>query len=290
MIGEKISVLWLGAAGVAVVALGASVLFAALSIVPPVLDARHGIRDLRGVDVGSLIDRDASSVDEASELVNEVESELAGALRAAAWLGRFSSAFAWFPVARQEMDSWSTQGRRIEDDLATATVMLDSSSRLLDVYSGASSSVFTGQVTSAVPALRTVSLELEGSFSETADAVRGLLGGRAFGIVQQLPRVNDLFDMLADVEDRMLDASGVGREVSRLMLALLELAETSQPLLAQFAPSGSESPDWTGETLGTSLTSIAEQAGAAEDVRRELAVLVAGSGHADELLPRLDAL
>jgi hypothetical protein len=275
--------------------------------------------------------------------VSQVAQELGPVGDTARWAGRFAPVVAWFPVAQQEITAWVGQVERARKDLSAASSLLALSSQLLDLYSDAQAALATQDAANALPSLKARAGVLETGFFRTTNAFarashrqRQCRDGEERpkpacsvakasrmrqGILLQTPAVRDLTTLLGNAEERMLSASEAGREVSGLLVELLDLAEAAQPLMeigkggfqtrpyngveaapmtiepyprSTFAQSrsynGVEAAPMTIESLSDALTRLDERAKSARARASNAARLVEYSGQADWLLPRLNEL
>ena len=260
-------------------------------VVPVALDAEARLTDFRQLSTGQLVAHRSPALDDLYQSVSEAESDIRPASRTTRWVSRFSPAFSWLPVARQEMDTWASQVHRVQQDLHAASALLDSSSRLLDLHNDAQSALLTPGSSPSLPFLKAQALELETSFADSLQAVQeARRAGRTTSLGLQAPRVRELTGLLGELEDRALTASNIGRQVSGLMTGLLALAEDAQPLLGQFLFEGSQPDQWSIHDLKATLASMEERALSAARESEEVGALAADTGYAEQLLPQLTTL
>ena len=202
---------WLTVAVVVAVAMIAGGWRLASTVIPIALDAESGLSELRGSPVSRLLAEDPE-LDALRREVTELKADIEPAGRYMRWVGRLSPAFAWFHMARQEMDAWASHMDRVEADLEVATALIDSSSRLLDLYSDAETALVEAGAASSVQDLEAQVKELEDSFALSLETVSdSRRAGRRFSAGLQAPRIRRLADLLGDLEDRMVTASDLGR-------------------------------------------------------------------------------
>ena len=89
----------------------------------------------------------------------------------------------------------------------------------------------------------------------------------------------------------MSSASGIGLEVSDLLLALLEVAEGAGPLLDQFAADGSsDSTPWINGEMRAALTDLREHTTSAKTRADSVARLISDSGQGTRFVGELEEL
>ena len=285
------SVVWIIVAAAPVVVMVIAGWRLGTTVIPLTLDAETRLSELRQIQLQELFADNTSALDGLRQKVTEINADIPPAVRFVGWVGRFSPAFSWLPGVQREMAAWASQTRRVEMDLDAAIDLLDSSSRLLDIYTATQNTLLTTSAGPSGSQLRTRVLELgtslDDSLSELDDAVQL---GRNFSLALQAPRVRDLSGRLGDLEDQMMDATMLGRDVSVLLGELLDLAEGARPLIGQFVIDGYEPEPLTGESLKATLTSVNERARSAKQKAEVVANQISDNGQADWLTSRLSAL
>ena len=134
---------WLVGAFLVALALGIGGWRIGLDVVPVALDAEARLTEFRQLSTAELVAHESSALDDLNLKVTEIESEIEPAARLTGWLWRFSSAFSVLPVARQEIDTWTSQVHRVQRDLEAASGLLDTSSGLLDLHNDAQTALLT---------------------------------------------------------------------------------------------------------------------------------------------------
>ena len=282
---------WLAAAAPAAIIIAAGVWRLGTGVLPVAFAAETRLSGLRGVSVGELLADESSALSDLYQEVSRVRADIEPATGLMRWLGRVSLAFSWLPVAHQEMAASAERMERVQKGLDAASVLLDSSSGLLDLYSDAQTAILTSGSGPSLPLLKDRVRSLETSFADSLDAIGDAdQTGRAFSVGLQTPRGRDLTGLLGELEERMLTASRVGQQASSLLADLLRLADDAQPLMAQFVVNGSEPEAWTSETLEATLTGLNENTIAARRKAEELATLISDMGQAERLRAELATL
>ena len=186
---------------------------------------------------------------------------------------------------------WASQTRRVGQDLDAAIQLLDSSTLLFDIYTEIQATLLT---TNAGPSdsnlkvrVQELATSLDDGLSEVEDADRL---GRSFSLALQAPRVRDSSGRLGDLEDRMMDATSLGRDVSILLAELLDLADGAKPLIGQFVIDGYDAEPLTNESLKATLTKVSSRAFTAKQRTEVIAKQITDDGQADWLANRLSAL
>ena len=264
--------IWLAgaAAAVAVIAIAWVGWRTASDVIPSALDARDSLSEFRQASLGRIMSDESAGLDELKADAALIESDMRSAGRFMRWIRRVSPAFSWVPLAGREVDAWGSQMGRAINDLDAALVLLDSASGLLDIYTDSQSAVLDAGDGASIPPLKARVRELREKFGSGRDeTVSARRMGRAFGIGSRVPQVRDLADVLGELEERAGEASQVGQEVSGLLLTLLDLADSAQPLLDQFASNGPVGERWSVETFRETLEDLARHtADAREGVER----------------------
>ena len=243
----------LAAAAVAVIAIAWGGWRAASDVIPSVLDARDSLSEFRQASLGRIMSDEATVLDELRADAELIESDLRGAGR----VRRVSPAFSWVPLAGRETDAWGSQMGRAINDLDAALILLDSASGLLDVYTDSQSAILDTGDGASIPPLKARVQVLRENFTsgrDETDEARRM--GRVFGVGSRAPQVQDLADVLGELEQRVGEAVQMGREVSGLLLTLLDLADSAQPLLDQFSAGGA-GERWSVETFKGTLERLA---------------------------------
>lgn len=262
-----------------------------------------------------------TALDDLYYQVSQVAQELGPVGDTARWVGRFAPALAWFPGAQPELTAWAGQVERARKDLSAASSLLSLSSQLLDLNSDAQAALASQDMAHALPSLKARARILEtGFFSNTSALARASHRkwqcrdgerhpgpacsiakashiGPGRGILLQTSVIRDLTSLLGSAEERMLAASEAGYQVSRLLSALLDVADAAQPLMEMgrggFQPrpyNGVEPTPMTAEALGAALVRLDERAQSARRRASEVTWLIENNGQADWLLPRLNEL
>ena len=261
------------------------------TIIPVTFDAESRLSELHQVQLGALFADDPSAIEGLQRRVTEIGADIPPAVGFMGWVGRFAPAFSWVPGVHQEMAAWASQTRRVGQDLDAAIQLLDSSTLLFDIYTEIQATLLT---TNAGPSdsnlkvrVQELATSLDDGLSEVEDADRL---GRSFSLALQAPRVRDLSGRLGDLEDRMMDATSLDRDVSILLAELLDLADGAKPLIGQFVIDGYDAEPLTNESLKATLTKVSSRAFTAKQRTEVIAKQITDDGQADWLANRLSAL
>ena len=262
-----------------------------VTVIPPLAGAEDRMAEFRQISLGDILERDSSQLSHLKPEVERARGDLVPVSQQVLWVGRFSPSVPWLPIAGPEIAAWSSQIKRLEWDIEAALVLLDSSSRLVDVYRDSQSALLSAGDVTTIPRLQSDVLGLEEAFAtglSAASAARS--AGSSFSVALQAPRVRDSMALLDHLESRMSNSAMVGEQLSAMLVELLELANGTQPIMAHFASNGAEPEPWVPETLRATLATMVERAESARGKGRQLKTLIADTGEADWLLTRLEAL
>ena len=260
-------------------------------VVPAAFDAKSGLSVFRQLAVGELIVDEKPALNDLYLQVAEVDADIASATGFMRWVKRFSPAFAWLPVVRQELAAGAAQMERAKEDIRIASALLDSSTRLYESYSEMEAVLLAAGNQASIARLKSQAQDLGRSFAsglKETEAAHSM--GHAFSIGLQAPRVRELGTLVRELEARMLTASDLGQRVSGLLVELLELAEGAQPLMGQFVIDGVEPEEWTSEALRASLTAVNEHAQLANLRVEGLIEVIATTGQGERLASQLATL
>lgn len=258
------------------------------SVLGVAVDAEARLTEFRDISIDQLVTDDTGALDELTRHVAVVKAGIGPASGLMRWVRRFSPSVAWLPMADLEVRAWTGQMDRVDNDLDAAALLLDSSSRLLGLYSDSQTALVATRGGSSVPFLRSEIATLESSYEAGRVAVdEAVRAGRASGVGLLAPRARELTDLLADLERLMSGAVDTGVEVSGLLGELLDLAEDAQPLMAQFVIRESEPEPMTSEEMRATLGRMAGHTLEAKARVRSASDLISSTGQANALLLRL---
>ena len=284
--------LWIGAVVVAAVAIAVAAWGLSVDLLPLVRHAEARLADLRAISGETLLDtRDSNGLAELRTQVDRIESEVKLAQRSLDWLAHFSPALAWLPALDEEVSAWAAQADRLQRDLESASALLSASSQLLDAY-GEIQSAFLSPSQRPLPTLlATQARDLESSFATSlASATEAARLGRERMPAFRTPRVRDAMALMDKVEERMLLALRIGEQASDLLVELVQMSDTVQPLLGQFVSDGYESEPLTVKALNTMLADLDERLQLSLAKSSRLARLVAESEQSEPFRDQLDTL
>jgi hypothetical protein len=285
---RRVGLAWLPLAVVGALAVSVIVWRLSIDLLPLALTAETRLTEFRGLSLRGLDATDEQLLADLQVEVDRIEAEVRPAARYLRWLAHFSPAVAWLPALDHELAAWAVQVDRLERDLAAASTLLASSSKLLDAYGEAQNGLLAQSARPSSPLLNAQASDLQSTF---ATALEGVLGapGAASGHAPAIstPRVRDAMALLDEVEERMVTALRIGQQASGLLVELLEIADLAQPLVGQFIINGQEPEQFTVEDLKTTLADL--------DVRLRftlarsagLARLIADSEQSEPLLDRM---
>ena len=262
-----------------------------VTVIPLLAGAEGRIVEFRQISLGDVLERDSSQLGRLKREVERARGDLRSVSQQMLWIGRFSPSVPWLPIAGPEIAAWSSQIKRLEWDIEAASVLLDSSSRLVDVYRDSQSALLAAGEVTSVPSLQADIIAMEEAFATGLSAAsHARSAGKSFSVALQAPRVRDYMALLDHLESRMSNSGMVGEQLSAMLAELLELANGIRPLIAQFASNGTEPEPLTSETLKATLATMVERAESARGKGRQIKTLIADTGEASGLLPTLDAL
>ena len=288
--GQRIALAWLTAA-VGVVAVALFAWRIGLDVLPLALAAETRLTEVRQLSNAEFAVSDGESLDELRGTVDRIRSEVRPAARSMTWLARFSPGLAWIPGLDHEIVAWSVQAHRLQGDVEAASDLLTASSQLLEGYGSAQSSLSSLGTEAPFPHLSGQARELESTFAATHDALVEVADtGMKRRPILRVLGVGDAMPILEEVEERMLAASEIGRQASRLLVDLLELGDRVRPLVEQLVVAEPESEPLTAAELRDSLAELDGRLESVSDKSSGLAKLVADTGQSDQLLGRLDLL
>ena len=250
-----------------------------LTVVPSLKDTRTGVSELDGSLAGRLLADDVSRLDDLVRTTSAIEADLAPAATSVRWVGRFSPAFSWLPMARQEMAAWAAEMERVEEDMAAATSLVDSSAQLLAIYEDSRSSHDGADLLSSADLDNRIR-HLRDSFKTSRDSViRAANTDLRFSLLMQVPEVQDWTGLLTDLESKMMAASDLGHEVSALLAQVLDIID--RPSSSGGVPAGGLLDDDYSlvELLGAfadNQAEISESLSSVERARQALSDAVGG--------------
>ena len=227
------------------------------TVVPAAFSAESKLADIKAIGVSQLLAEDSDAMARLAVTVEEVAEDLEEATNFMNLVGRFVPALSWMPPVRMEVAAWADHARRVDADLKVAISLVDASSDMLAIFNDAQSSIVSAgpyvlgdDVSSRIDAL-------ESSFAASMADVQDSISIRdSFSIAMQIPGVRGLSKTLDEIEDRMLNGSDLGVQVSSLLGDLVNVARDASPLLDQFAVDGTDAEPWTAETLQATLVSV----------------------------------
>ncbi|MCH8205918.1 MAG: DUF4012 domain-containing protein [Chloroflexi bacterium] len=258
------------------------------SVIGVAVDAEARLTEFRDITIDQLVTDDTGALDELARDVAVVKAGIEPASGLMRWVRRFSPSVAWLPMADLELRAWTSQMDRVDHDLDAATVLLASSSQLLDLYSDSQTALVATRAGSSVPFLRSQVATLESSYEAGREAIdEAVRAGRTSGVGLLAPRARELTDLLGELERLMSGAADTGAEVSGLLAELLDLAEDAQPLMAQFVIGESEPEQMTSEEIRATLGRMNVHTLEAKKRARSTLDLIAETGQTEALLLRL---
>ena len=244
--------------------------------------------DVRGIAAGEVLSVQSAAAADLRDAVSQVRDGIEPTRNLMRWVWRFSPGYAGLPGIQREVATWADQVERVEQDLVAASALLESSSRLWNVYDSAQALLqSTGgaeSITAVRPDVDSLRLAYHRSTALVEDSGRL---GRTFGVGLQAPRLRRLSSLLDDIEGEMSSASGIGLEVSDL----LEVAEGAGPLLDQFTADGSsDSTPWINGEMRAALTDLREHTTSAKTRADSVARLISDSGQGTRFVGELEEL
>ena len=184
-------------------------------------DARAGLRDLSGIQVGDILAGNSGVKDDAGTVVSRIQEGIEPTRSLMRWVWRFSPGFAGIPVAEGELLSWANQTERIAKDLEAASALADSTANLLSVYDSAQTLLGSAGAERSLTAVALDVRKLESTYSksesliEASDRLRG-----SFGVGLQAPPVRRVVSLLDEIEGDISSVTEIGQEVSGHSLIL----------------------------------------------------------------------
>ena len=247
------------------------------------LTAEASLSEFRQVSIQELLINDSSAIDDLGNQIVQVRADLQPLTNLVRWVKRFYPAISWLPIVRQEALALANQVARVNNDFDAASTVMASSSTLLNIYSYAQTALLTPGADAAIPYLKSQAVDSEEAFIDgLSDVQEASRKGRSFSIGLQIPRVRDLMNGLEELEGQMKTGLSVGRQISGLMVELLEVAEAAQPLLAQFTGNGSQSAEMTGDDLEATLVKLEANTISARNSAKSVAHLVSDLGQTEQ--------
>ncbi len=287
---QRDRVLWVALAAAGAVGVTAAFLGMMFTILPLALSADQKIEELRALSDGQFGDIDGSSLTRLRASLDSLESSVGPAAASARWMARFSPALAWAPSLDQEPRAWANQVDRLETNLDLASRLLTSSSDLMAVYGDAQiafvsfrSPQSVADLTSRISELADALALIEEEFAAPGHRKRAEPALRP-------PGLEDAIAQLGEMEAAMLSASTVGRKASELLISLLDVGQRAQPLVGQLVPEADDEDAIAFDDLSAMLKEVNGKVAAALGDSRELAELISGGGHGEELLDRIEVL
>ena len=260
------------------------------SVAAPALSASEDrLAKLHEMSTGGLLAEDSTALADIRHHLAEVRSQIEATGGLMRWVGGFAAATSWLPPADQELAAWSDQVARVRKDLEAASILLESSTLLLDTYPDAEAAILSPGASAGL--LRAQMEELERTFeSSLAMVSEARRAGRAFGVGLQAPRIRGVTGPLADIEERVMTGSEVGREASGLLAGLLGLAEGARPLFSQFAIDGARAQPISTDDVRAILANMSTDVASANDKAESVVSLVSRADEGEWLLEKLSRL
>ena len=256
------------------------------SVLRVAVDAEARLTEFRDISIDRLVRDDTTALDGLIKRVVVVRDDIEPASGLMRWVWRFSPSVAWLPVADLELRSWTGQMERVDRDLDAAILLLDSSSKLLDVYSDSQTVLVATWAGSSVPFLKSQVATLEASYAAGREAIdEATRARRASGVGLLAPRARELTDLLSELEHPMSGVADTGAEISSLLAELVDLAEDAQP--AQFVIGETEPDPMTSTEFRETLVRMNGHVAAAKDKTRNTFDVIAETGQAEALVLRL---
>ncbi len=275
----------IGVAGLAIG--GIAVAYAGASLA---LSDDIDLEQLREVVDESLLDEEGAGLERASADVGLLRDRSKMPLRLIRWVGRMGSSIAWLPIVSTESSGLAAQAGRIDSDLDAASSLLDWAAKFAATFEEAESAIVRPGDQARIAAIRSSLEEIGIGFEEGQTGLSDQGRSAGYALATRAPPFSGMFDDLEGAEVSLVRATQAGEGASRLVAALLDLAEASQPLLAQF--SGGAGGDGA-DSIYVALTDFRQTAidarSRAADVVDAISEL-GGSGAFSEKLEALDRL
>ena len=181
---RRVGLAWLPLAVVGALAVSVIVWRLSIDLLPLALTAETRLTEFRGLSLRGLDATDEQLLADLQVEVDRIEAEVRPAARYLRWLAHFSPAVAWLPALDHELAAWAVQVDRLERDLAAASTLLASSSKLLDAYGEAQNGLLAQSARPSSPLLNAQASDLQSTF---ATALEGVLGAPGAASGQALP-------------------------------------------------------------------------------------------------------
>ncbi|HAL49243.1 MAG TPA: hypothetical protein DCP37_15955 [Dehalococcoidia bacterium] len=280
----------LAAIGVAgLVIAGMAVAYAGASLA---LSDDIDLEQLRGAVDESLLDEEGAGLEGASADVDLLRDRSTMPLRLIRWAGRMGPSIAWLPIASTESMGLAAQAGRVDSDLDAASSLLEWAAKFTATFEQAESAMVRSGDRARIAELRSSLEEIGTGFEDGRTGLSDQGRSAGYALMTSVPPFSGMFDDLETAEVSLVRVTQAGESASRLVAALLDLAEASQPLLTQF--SGDAGAEGNGaEPIYVALTDFRQTAidarSSAADVIDAISEL-GGSGAFSEKLEALDRL
>ncbi len=174
-----------------------------------------------------MLDEQGLGIEAASAKVDRLRDRTTTPLRLVRLAGQLGSAISWLPLVSTESAGLVAQADRFGSDLDAASSLLRWAEKFTSAYDDAESAMVLSLNQSRMAELRATLGEIEAGFKESQAGFTARGRPAGYAIAAHVRPFSGMFDDLEEAEQSVFQAGRAGERASRLVVALLDLAEAS---------------------------------------------------------------